>query len=188
MAKKKNGRGPLRLLGRIISSSLFLLIILVATWLIITFIGQKTIVSGSSMENTLSDGDQIIVDKISYRFDRPNRYDIVVFPYPHNKSKLYIKRIIGMPGETVQIGNDGIVLINGEPLNESYGREVIASAGIAEYPVTLSDDEYFVLGDNRNDSQDSRDSMVGNIKKEEFVGKAWARIWPLDRMGKLRHQ
>ena len=167
MAKKKNGRGPLRLLGRIISSSLYLLIILVVTWLIITFIGQKTIVSGSSMENTLSDGDQIIVDKISYRFDRPKRYDIVVFPYPHNKSKLYIKRIIGMHGN---------ILINLCPLRRRKRR------------LTLSDDEYFVLGDNRNDSQDSRDSMVGNIKKEEFVGKAWARIWPLDRMGKLRHQ
>lgn len=188
MAKNKKSGGGFRFLRKVVSTSLYLLVILAATWLVITFVGQKTIVSGSSMENTLSDKDHVIVDKISYRLDSPKRYDIVVFPYPQNRNKLYIKRIIGMPGETVQIKEDGTILINGEPLAEPYGREVIASAGVAKYPVTLSDDEYFVLGDNRNDSQDSRDSMVGNIKREDLVGKAWARIWPLGKFGKLKHQ
>lgn len=188
MAKKRKSGSGFQKLRKVVSVSLYFLVVLIATWLAVTFVGQKTIVSGSSMENTLSDGDHVIVDKISYRFDRPKRYDIIVFPYPQNRNKLYIKRVIGMPGETVQIGEDGTIFINGEPLVESYGREVIASPGIAEQPITISDDEYFVLGDNRNDSQDSRDFMVGNIKREDIVGKAWVRIWPIGRFGKLKHQ
>ena len=91
---------------------LYILIIIGISYLVITFVGQRTQVSGSSMETTLSDGDQLIVDKISYRFRDPSRYDIVVFPYKYEKNTYYIKRIIGLPGETVQIV-DGYVYIDG---------------------------------------------------------------------------
>lgn len=119
----------------------------VASYLVVTFVGQRTQVSGESMETTLSDGDHLIVDKISYRFNDPQRYDIIVFPYRLEKNTYYIKRIIGLPGETVQIVN-GYVYINGVQLDEHYGNEVMEEAGLAAEPITLGADEYFVLGDN----------------------------------------
>ncbi len=158
-----------------------------ASYLVITFVGQRTQVSGQSMETTLSDGDQLIVDKISYRFRDPKRYDIVVFPYHYEKNTYYIKRIIGMPGETVQIV-DGLVYINGQPLNEHYGNEIIENPGIAEEPITLGADEYFVMGDNRNNSQDSRNTNVGLIHRDELLGRAWVRIWPLSDFGVIKHE
>ncbi len=174
-------------LKQVIRTSIYLFLVLFMTWIIITFICQKTVVHGSSMNNTLYDGDQIMADKISYHFTNPKRYDIIVFPYQYGTRKHFIKRIIGMPGETVQIER-GTIFINGEPLNESYGMEVMKSPGRASDPIVLGADEYFVLGDNRNDSQDSRDITVGNIKKSDILGKAWLRIWPFRSFGVLRHQ
>lgn len=165
----------------------FIVVVVAASYLIVTFVGQRTEVSGSSMETTLSSGDQLIVDKISYRFRDPKRYDIVVFPYRYEENTYYIKRIIGLPGETVQIV-DGMVYINGSPLNEHYGNEVIEDPGSAADPITLGDDEYFVLGDNRNNSQDSRASNVGLIHRDELLGRAWVRIWPLDQFGVIKHE
>lgn len=165
----------------------YIIIIVALAWVIITFVGQRTQVSGSSMETTLSDGDQLIVDKISYRFRDPNRYDIVVFPYQYEENTYYIKRIIGLPGETVQIV-DGYVYIDGQQLDEHYGNEVMLDPGIAEEPVTLGDDEYFVLGDNRNNSQDSRAANVGVIHRKDLLGRAWIRIWPLSEFGVIKHE
>ena len=162
-------------------------IVLAITFLIITFVGQRTHVSGESMENTLDDGDQLIVDKLTYRFHDPERFDIIVFPFRYKDNTYYIKRIIGLPGETVQIV-DGEIYINGELLEESYGREVMQDAGLAAEPITLGDDEYFVLGDNRNYSSDSRDPSVALIHRKEIIGRAWLRIWPLNSFGILKHQ
>ncbi len=183
-------------LKEILSTSMYLLIVLAATYLIVNFVGQRTIVNGASMEPTLygtdkndSDkvGDNLIVDKITYRFNEPQRYDIIVFPFQYS-DEFYIKRIIGMPGETVQIDEDGVIYINGEVLQEGYGKEVILDPGRASEPIVLGDDEYFVLGDNRNNSADSRTEVVGNIKREDIIGRAWLRIWPLSRFGLLEHQ
>lgn len=165
----------------------YMAVVLVLAGLIVTYVGQRTMVSGSSMENTLSDRDNLIVDKITYRFSEPKRFDIIVFPYQYEEDTYYIKRIIGLPGETVQIV-DGDILINGEVLNESYGRERIESSGTAIDPITLGDDEYFVMGDNRNESADSREPDVGNIKRADLIGRAWVRIWPLNKFGILKHQ
>ena len=162
-------------------------IVLAITFLIITFVGQRTHVSGESMENTLDDGDQLIVDKLTYRFHDPERFDIIVFPFRYKDNTYYIKRIIGLPGETVQIV-DGEIYINGELLEESYGRDVMQDAGLAAEPITLGDDEYFVLGDNRNYSSDSRDPSVALIHRKEIIGRAWLRIWPLNSFGILKHQ
>ena len=139
------------------------------------------------MENTLSDGDNLIVDKLTYRFSDPKRYDIIVFPYQYEDNTYFIKRIIGLPGETVQIV-DGTIYINGEVLDESYGREVMKNSGMAADPITLGEDEYFVLGDNRNDSTDSRDPDVGVLKKSDLMGRAWLRIYPFNKFGLLRHK
>ena len=162
-------------------------IVLAITFLIITFVGQRTHVSGESMENTLDDGDQLIVDKLTYRFHDPERFDIIVFPFRYKDNTYYIKRIIGLPGETVQIA-DGEIYINGEVLEESYGREVMQDAGLAAEPITLGDDEYFVLGDNRNYSSDSRDPSVGILKRKDLLGRAWVRIYPFDKVGVIRHE
>ena len=182
--EEENKSNPLRELAGML---VYIIIVLAVTFLFITFVGQRTHVSGESMENTLDDGDQLIADKITYRFKDPERFDIIVFPFHYKENTYYIKRIIGLPGETVQIA-DGLIYIDGEVLQESYGREVIQDPGLAAEPITLGEDEYFVLGDNRNQSSDSRDPSVGLIHRDEIVGRAWLRIWPLDSFGILKHQ
>lgn len=176
------------ILKEILSTSVYLLLVLCAAYLIVTYVGQRTQVSGGSMENTLSSEDHLIVDKISYRFKDPERFDIIVFPFQYDKETYYIKRIIGMPGETVRIDDEGNIYINDEILEENYGREVIQNPGRASEPIELGDDEYFVMGDNRNNSSDSRDPAVGNIHRSDIIGRAFIRIWPLSKFGILKHQ
>lgn len=161
-----------------LSTGLYLLCVLVISWLLVHFVIQRTEVSQSSMESTLSSGDQLFVDKLSYRFKEPQRFDIIVFPLHGAADTYYIKRIIGLPGETVQIDQDGSIYIDGERLEESYGREVIdpQHRGLAAEPIQLGEDEYFVMGDNRNNSTDSRSVSVGNIRRNELIGRAWVRI------------
>ncbi len=180
--------GKKSVLGETLSFILYIAIVFLATYLVIHYVGQRTQVSGSSMEYTLSDGDNLIVDKISYRFHDPQRFDIIVFPFKQEENTYYIKRVIGLPGETVQIGADGTIYINEEPLDESYGREVILNPGQAEKPITLGFGEYFVLGDNRNASSDSRDPSVGVIKREDIIGRAWLRLYPFDKIGFIKHK
>lgn len=172
-----------------INTLLYLLAVLCLTWLVITFVGQRTVVDGASMEATLSDGDNLIVDKISYRFRDPKRFDIIVFPFQYQKDTYYIKRIIGLPGETVQIDEKGNIYINDEKLEEHFGREIIKpeNIGIASEPIVLGEDEYFVMGDNRNNSSDSRTTVVGNIKRSDIIGRAWVRIWPFSKIEVLAH-
>lgn len=178
---------PKGILKELLGWIVYIAVIIGLTWLIITFVGQRTRVSGHSMEATLHDGDNLIVDKLSYRFRDPKRFEIIVFPYRHKENTYYIKRIIGLPGETVQV-KDGYVYIDGEKLDENYGLEVMEDAGIAAEPIELGEDEYFVLGDNRNHSSDSRDPSVGILHRDELIGKAWIRIWPLDSIGVIPHE
>lgn len=187
LEKNKTQEKEYSLKREIISTILYLLVVVALTFLFVRYVGQRTHVNGSSMNVTLEDGDNLIVDKISYRFKDPERFDIIVFPYQYKEDTYYIKRIIGLPGETVQV-IDGMVYIDGELLDESYGKEVMNSAGVALNPIELGEDEYFVLGDNRNNSSDSRDPSVGNIQKEQIIGKAFLRIWPLNKFGILKHQ
>ena len=179
-----------KVLKELLNTGLYLLFVLVMTWLLITFVIQRTEVDGSSMEPTLAHGDNLFVDKISYRFHDPERFDIIVFPFQYQEDTFYIKRIIGMPGETVQIDEEGNIYIDGDILMESYGMEVIRPdrVGRAVEPITLGEDEYFVMGDNRNNSSDSRTEQVGNIHRKDIVGRAWIRIWPFEKMGVLRHR
>ena len=115
-------------------------IVACVSFLIVTFVGIRTKVDGESMMPTLQNGDNLLVDKLTYRFRDPERYEIVVFPYKYEENVYYIKRIIGLPGETVQI-IDGYVYINGEKLEKDYGAEVMEDAGIAAEPIKLGEDE-----------------------------------------------
>lgn len=167
-----------------------MVVVIAVTFILVEFVGQRTEVNGRSMEDTLHDGDNLIVDKISYLFGDPERFDIVIFPYVENGTSeevYYIKRVIALPGEKVQIVN-GMIYINGELLSERYGKgnSPILNAGIAEREIVLKEDEYFVLGDNRNDSTDSRE--IGPVTRDEFIGRAWLRIWPFSDFGFLEHQ
>jgi len=164
----------------------YAVLIIVCVYVLPNFVIQRTIVDGASMENTLHNGEQLYVEKVSYHFDALDRFDIIVFyPYGRENEEYYVKRIIGLPGETVQIiGTD--IYINEELLEEHYGKEAMESPGRAAEPVTLGEDEYFVLGDNRNISKDSRSEEVGNVKKENIGGKVVLRIAPLSKFGTVK--
>ena len=165
---------------------LYLAVVAGICYVIVTFVGQRTVVSGTSMIPTLQDGDNLITDKISYRFRDPERYDIIVLRV-ESQHENFIKRVIGLPGETVQIVG-GRVYINGELLeSDVYGNELMISAGRASQPITLGENEYFVLGDNRNGSADSRLEEVGNVDKSRIIGRAFVWIWPLSQFGLLKH-
>ena len=166
---------------------IYCLIVIAAMFLIIKYVGQRTVVMGHSMEPTLQDSDNLITDKITYRFRDPKRFDIIVFPFKDNRATLLIKRIVGMPGETVQV-IDGNVYVNGYVLEDNYGNAVMTDPGLAADPVVLKEDEYFVLGDNRNNSTDSRFESVGNIHRSEIIGRAWLRVWHLNKLSLLKHQ
>lgn len=187
-SENRNNRITKRVFTESLHLLFYLIVVFLSTYLILHYIGQRTQVLGQSMEKTLTNQDNLIVDKLTYHFMKPHRYDIVVFPVDDSATVFYIKRIIGLPGETIQI-IDGKIYVNNEELHENYGNEVISPqrAGVAAKPVVLGKDEYFVLGDNRNHSMDSRDPEVGNISKSAIIGKAWMRVWPLSRFGFINH-
>lgn len=187
-AKKQEVEETKSMTREIIDMVLYLVFVAAMVYLILHFVGQRTVVNGDSMCDTLQDGQSLIMDKLSYRFGDPDRFDIVIFPGPEEdgQNPYYIKRVIGLPGETVQIV-DGKVQIDGEELTEDvYGiTDHIDYYGIAADELTLGEDEYFCMGDNRPVSFDSRYEEVGPVTKEEFIGKAWIRIWPLSEFGKI---
>ena len=157
---------------------------IVLSFVLVAFVVQKTEVIGDSMEPTLKHQEQLVIDKISYRFGKPDRFDVVVFPHENTN---YIKRVIGLPGETVSI-EEGYIYIDGQMLyDDTYGMEAITSDHYYRLsePVVLGEDEYFVMGDNRNNSKDSRDGTVGNVKKDQIIGRVIFRIWPFEKLGTL---
>lgn len=170
------------ILENLLESILCIALALGIAFLINTYVGTHTRVDGESMENTLYTDDCLIIDKLTYRFSEPKRFDIIVFPI--NDDEDYIKRIIGLPGETVQIIN-GYVYINGRQLSENVEHETMLESGIATEPVVLNADEYFVLGDNRNHSTDSRMDSVKMVKRDDIIGKAVFRFYPLETAGKI---
>ncbi len=174
----------------IVSTVIYLLAVVCVVFFLIKYVGQRTIVDGESMVPTLHDQDNLIVDKLTYRFQDPKRFDIIVFPFEYAENVYYIKRIIGLPGERVQIDEEGRIYINGEVLEESYGAEVIRPEliGLAADEILLGEEEYFVLGDNRNNSKDSRVPEVGNIDREDIIGRAWVRIWPFEDFEVIAHR
>ena len=149
---------------------------IVLAWAITTYALEKTNMVGDSMEATLSSGDTILINKLLYRIKSPERFDVIVFKKDGKEHSYYsIKRIIGLPGEHVLIVG-GKIYIDGVQLEEVVNVDDIALAGLASDEIILDEDEYFVLGDNRNNSEDSRYFNVGNVFREEIIGKAWIRI------------
>lgn len=136
-------------------------------------VGMRTSVIGDSMEPALHNGQEILMNRILYRISTPKRGDVIVFlPNGNQNTHFYVKRVVGLPGETVQI-RDGSVYIDGVFLEESELFDKIADPGIAQNELLLEGDEFFVLGDNRNSSEDSRSGNIGAVKKDNIVGKAW---------------
>lgn len=178
---KTSRRHPL--LRTLLSLLICLFTALILTLVINQYVAHHTSVEGSSMETTLADGDRIIVENVSYRLHEPERFDIIVFPNAQGVN--YIKRIIALPGETIQI-IDGYIYINGDMLDENYGNEVIVDPGLAADKIVLGQNEYFVLGDNRNGSIDSRRAELGNVKREQIKGKAWLRFYPFSKIETIR--
>ncbi len=173
------GRSWGRLLLGVLRDVLESVVLAVVLFLVLQNTVQNTVVEGSSMEPSLVDGQRLLVNKLAYRFSSPQRGDIVVFHAPHEPGKDFIKRIIGLPGEKVEV-RDGRVYINDQLLEEDY---LPRTAGYSWGPRIVGPDEYFVLGDNRGNSNDSH--TWGMLPADLIVGKAWISLWPLERIGPL---
>lgn len=164
---------------------LMIVLLLLVIFALIVFTSQREEVKDRAMYPAMQEDDVLAVDRLRYRFFNPRRYDIVIFPSRYEAGVSYIRRIIGLPGETVRIV-DGKVYINGIVLDsDTWGMEPIAQAGAAYGTITLGADEYFVLGDNRNACTDSREPSIGNIRRDELTGVVLMRIWPLTRISLL---
>ncbi len=181
--KRKVNTGLLRELA--VWTGEILLAVLTAAVLVLS-VGFRISVVGPSMSPTLENGEQILVNRIGYKLFDPKRNDLVVFlPNGNEKAHYYIKRVIALPGDRVQI-KDGIVYINGEPFEEKAEVSAIENPLLAEDEIVIGKDEYFVLGDNRNNSEDSRYASIGNVKKEHIIGQAWFIAYPWNKFGFLK--
>ena len=164
----------------------YLFILVFVLFLAPNYLVEKILVDGTSMECSLYDREQVLIEKVSRNFNGPDRFDVVVFTKNHGTyTKTYIKRIIGLPGESVQI-IDNRIFINGEELKEEFGKNPMDMAGIASEPITLKEDEYFVLGDNRKVSIDSRNTAVGAVHIDELDGVVFLRVAPFTAFGKVK--
>ena len=174
-----------KIIKEIIIWILLIVMTITASYFITTNVFVKTSVSGVSMEPTLTEGKVVIVNKLEYYFKKPKRNDVIVYKQSNKEHSYFeLKRVIGLPGETVKIKN-GMVYINDEVMKEKVKTDIIQNGGLAEEGVKLDDNEYFVLGDNRNDSEDSRFASVGNVLKNEILGKAVAIEKPFSLVDSL---
>ena len=172
----KKVRGVLRLVFEIIVTLAFAALVGIAMC-------QSVTMQESSMEPTISVGDRYFMNRVIYRVSSPKRGDVIVFrTNASDDAALHIRRVIGLPGETVQIV-DGQILINGETYKEGRDFPVISNPGMASSPVTLESGEYFVLGDNRNNSEDSRYGSIGKVNKKYITGKLWFKLFTVKSIG-----
>ena len=160
------------------------IVVVVVVTLVNQFLLINAVIPSGSMENTIMEGDRIFGNRLAYLNSDPERFDIVIFKYPDDETKTYIKRVIGLPGETVEI-RDGKVYINGssEPLDDSFCPETPDGKGDGVYQVP--EDCYFMMGDNRNNSDDSRDDRIGCIDEDYVLGKVFFSIFPFDTFGPM---
>lgn len=177
-----------RSIGVFILDMIETLVMALAVFVIVyLFLFQPHQVRGSSMYPNFHDGEYILTDKISYRLGEPKRGDVIVFRAPRNEEYDYIKRVVGLSGDTIRI-DGGRVYLNNSPLNEDYlPKDYITNMGgfvKAGQVLTVPKEQYFVLGDNRSHSSDSRE--WGFVPRENIIGKAWFRYWPPERFGKIK--
>ncbi len=163
------------LIRRLCSWVVDIAVALAFAWFCLYFFGTQVTVSGQSMQPLLNSGDVVLINRLAYEIGKPDRMDVVMFE--RGDGKAYVKRVIGIPGDVVQIVN-GTVYVNDEPIEEE-GLGQGALAGLAEYPIELEQGEYFLLGDNRDSSEDSRFANVGNVAESQIVGQVWLQLFPL---------
>lgn len=162
---------------------LIFVIAMVAAWAINSFVIVNATVPTESMMDTIQPGDRLLGLRFSYAFSEPKRGDIIVFKYPDDESQNFVKRIIGLPGETIHI-EDGKIYINGKEWEDGYNREDWDYTSDEDFVVP--EDSYFMLGDNRNNSKDSRYWTNTYVKKDKIIGKVYVKYWPFNRIGKLK--
>ena len=176
----------LPLVREVLSWIVELVVVIGLAYVLVSFFGIRTNVVGQAMEQTLENDDDILVNKFAYIISKPKQGDVIVFlPNGNKKSHSYVRRVVAVPGDTVQI-KDGALYVNDELYKESTDVASMEDAGIASDAVKLEKDEYFVLGDNRNNSEDSRYANIGNVKRDYIIGKAWFRFSGLGSFGTIK--
>lgn len=160
-------------------------VVLAFAWFCLYAFGTQVSVNGQSMTPLLDSGDVVLMNRLAYDLGKPDRMDVVVFEREDKKEN--VKRVIGIPGDIVQI-RDGILYVNEERFDDESGLGRVSLAGLAESPVELGEGEYFLLGDNRDSSEDSRFANIGNVKEEQILGKVWLRLFPLEAIKLIRSQ
>ena len=176
----------LPLVREVLSWIVELVVVIGLAYVLVSFFGIRTNVVGQAMEQTLENDDDIVVNKFAYIISKPKQGDVIVFlPNGNKKSHYYVRRVVAVPGDTVQI-KDGALYVNDELYKESTDVASMEDAGIASDAVKLEKDEYFVLGDNRNNSEDSRYANIGNVKRDYIIGKAWFRFSGLGSFGTIK--
>ena len=173
----------------VIGDIIMVAVVILAVFLLEKFVLLNAKIPSESMQNTIMVGNRIFGSRLAYKEEGPERYDIVIFKYPDDESQLFIKRVIGLPGDVIDI-HDGYVYVNGsaEPLTDSFCPEPgMTEEGFLSYPLTVPDNCYFMLGDNRLHSKDSRYWDNPFVKREKILAKAVLRYWPHNKTGMLKH-
>ncbi len=181
--KKRRKRVNYEVIQEVLTWVFRIALVCFLAFVLVWYFGEKVSTIGDSMNPRLENGDITLMNRLVYEVRKPKRGEVIAFrPNGSETSHCYIKRVIGLPGETVSY-EDGRILIDGEAIEENYVTTQIEDAGLLEEPISLGQDEYFVLGDDRKNSEDSRSANVGNVKQSEIAGKVWIVISPIKHFG-----
>ena len=171
--------------GRIIAGWIsMILVIALVIFLRMYLWNQRIVMPDQAMTPEITQGDLLLSDSLRYQFFSPKRFDVIIFRSQYDSSRTFVRRIIALPGETIQIMN-GNVYINGVVLQVPWFRAAVEEAGRAFSQITLGQDEYFVMGDNHSALSDSREVTIGSVRREAIEGRIWMKIWPLEHFGKV---